>query len=178
MAINRANQEFRRRCRARKQPRPSGRPVLRVSHLFSGSRQPRRHPRDRRIGDGLRDGGGARHHRLANNRHHPPDRHDGLPPRRDKQLKWCDVDIDGSCPRLSDSKEGRSVRPIGLPVVEFLQSREGDDSGSYVFPGPRGEDTAFGGLPNHWNEIFFGTPLAGVTLHLSLIHISEPTRPY
>src|SRR3546814_3845690 len=33
-------------------------------------------------------------------------------------LKWCDVDLDGSCLRLSDSKEGKSVRPIGLPVVE------------------------------------------------------------
>src|SRR3546814_8705253 len=28
-------------------------------------------------------------------------------------LKWCDVDLDGSCLRLSDSKEGKSVRPIG-----------------------------------------------------------------
>lgn len=81
-------------------------------------------------------------------------------------LKWCDVDIDGSCLRLSDSKEGRSVRPIGLPVVEFLESQKRDDNGTYVFPGPRGEDTAFGGLPNHWNEIFLGSPLEGVTPHV------------
>ena len=38
-------------------------------------------------------------------------------------LKWCDVDLDGSCLRLSESKEGRSIRPIGLPVVEFLEAR-------------------------------------------------------
>ncbi len=81
-------------------------------------------------------------------------------------LKCCHVDIDGSCLRLSDSKEGRSIRPIGLSVVEFLESRQGDDNGSYVFPGPRGEDTAFGGLPNHWNEIFLGSPLEGVTPHI------------
>lgn len=81
-------------------------------------------------------------------------------------LKWCDVDIDGSCLRLSDSKEGRSVRPIGLPVVEFLESQESEDNGNYVFPGPRGEDTAFGGLPNQWNEIFIGSPLEGVTPHV------------
>lgn len=81
-------------------------------------------------------------------------------------LKWCDVDIDGSCLRLSDSKEGRSVRPIGLPVVEFLESRDSEDKGTYVFPGPRGEDTAFGGLPNQWNEIFIGSPLEGITPHI------------
>lgn len=81
-------------------------------------------------------------------------------------LKWCDVDIEGSCLRLSDSKEGRSVRPIGLPVVEFLESRERGDIGTYVFPGPRGEDTSFGGLPNQWNEIFTGSPLEGVTPHI------------
>lgn len=81
-------------------------------------------------------------------------------------LKWCDVDIDGSCLRLSDSKEGRSVRPIGLPVVEFLESRASEDNGTYVFAGPRGEDTAFGGLPNQWNEIFLGSPLEGVTPHV------------
>lgn len=81
-------------------------------------------------------------------------------------LKWCDVDLDGSCLRLSDSKEGRSVRPIGLPVVEFLESRDHDENGTFVFPGPRGEDTAFGGLPNQWNEIFVGSPLEGVTPHV------------
>ena len=81
-------------------------------------------------------------------------------------LKWCDVDLDGSCLRLSDSKEGRSVRPIGLPVVEFLESRDHEENGTFVFPGPRGEDTAFGGLPNQWNEIFVGSPLEGVTPHV------------
>lgn len=81
-------------------------------------------------------------------------------------LKWCDVDIDGSCLRLSESKEGKSVRPVGLPVVEFLEQRQSEDNGTYVFPGPRGEDTAFGGLPNHWDEIFLGSPLEGVTPHV------------
>ena len=81
-------------------------------------------------------------------------------------LKWCDVDLDGSCLRLSDSKEGKSVRPIGLPVVEFLEQQQSEDSGTYVFSGPRGEDTAFGGFPNHWGEIFLGSPLEGVTPHV------------
>jgi hypothetical protein len=39
---------------------------------------------------------------------------------------WDDVDVESSCFRLSDSKEGYSVRPIGLPVVEFLEARRGE----------------------------------------------------
>src|SRR6185312_9913057 len=33
-------------------------------------------------------------------------------------LKWKEVDTETSCLRLADSKEGASVRPVGLPVVE------------------------------------------------------------
>ena len=36
-------------------------------------------------------------------------------------LKWEEVDLGSSCLRLTDSKEGDSVRPIGLPVVECLE---------------------------------------------------------
>jgi hypothetical protein len=49
-------------------------------------------------------------------------------------LLWKDVDIDHSCLRLSQSKEGFSVRPIGLPVVEFLEGERPYADGSYVFP--------------------------------------------
>ncbi len=80
-------------------------------------------------------------------------------------LKWCDVDLDGSCLRLSDSKEGKSIRPIGLPVVEFLEAERESASGSYVFPG-YGADTAFGGFPRQWNTLFAGTPLEGLTAHV------------
>ena len=80
-------------------------------------------------------------------------------------LKWSDVDLDGSCLRLSESKEGRSIRPIGLPVVEFLEAQRQTATGSYVFPG-YGEDNAFGGFPNHWEALFKGSPLEGVTAHV------------
>ncbi|MEP2725501.1 integrase arm-type DNA-binding domain-containing protein [Roseibium sp.] len=80
-------------------------------------------------------------------------------------LKWCDVDLDSSCLRLSESKEGRSIRPIGLPVVEFLEAQRDIAMGSYVFPG-FGNDNAFGGFPNHWNALFKGSPLEGVTAHV------------
>lgn len=39
-------------------------------------------------------------------------------------------------------------------------------AGSYVFPGPRAEDAAFGGFPNHWKQIFKDSPLADVTPHV------------
>lgn len=84
-------------------------------------------------------------------------------------LKWTEADTASSCLRLSDSKEGESVRPIGLPVVEFLDERRKvlDGSvGTYVFPGPRAEDGAFGGFPNHWEQIFGNSALADVTPHV------------
>ena len=66
-------------------------------------------------------------------------------------LKWTEADTDASCMRLEDSKEGASIRPIGLAVVEYLEKRRKTATGSYVFPG-QGEDNAFGGFPNHWRQ--------------------------
>lgn len=80
-------------------------------------------------------------------------------------LKWSEVDADASCLRLEDSKEGYSTRPIGLPVVEGLEQRARSRAGTYVFPG-QDEDNAFGGFPNHWEQIFRNSPLAGVTPHV------------
>lgn len=80
-------------------------------------------------------------------------------------LLWCDVDSDHSCLRLSQSKEGYSVRAIGLPVVEFFESERPYADGSYVFPG-WGYDNAFGAFPNQWDAIFKGSPLDGVTAHV------------
>jgi len=56
-------------------------------------------------------------------------------------------------------KVNPSTRPIGLPIVEYLEDRRGDSVGTYVFPG-QGDDNAFGSFPNHWEKIFENTPLA------------------
>ena len=80
-------------------------------------------------------------------------------------LKWTEVDLESSCLRLSDTKEGASVRPIGLPVVEFLEARSRDANGDYVFPGERCAE-AYGALPNQWNRIFKGSALGDVTPHV------------
>jgi hypothetical protein len=68
------------------------------------------------------------------------------------KLMWAEADTDGSCLRLADSKEGPSIRPIGLPVVEYLEERREGQTSTYVFPG-QGEDNAFGSFPNHWEQI-------------------------
>ena len=73
-------------------------------------------------------------------------------------LKWTEADTEASCLRLEDSKEGDSIRPIGLPVVEYLERRRTNDVGTYVFPG-QGEDNAFGSFPNHWKHLFEDSPL-------------------
>jgi len=80
-------------------------------------------------------------------------------------LKWTEADTEASCLRLEDSKEGESIRSIGLPVVEYLELRRTDDPGTYVFPG-QGEDNAFGSFPNHWKHLFKDSPLSDTTPHV------------
>jgi integrase len=81
------------------------------------------------------------------------------------QLKWSEVDTEASCLRLKDSKEGKSIRAIGLPVVEYLEHRRISAVGSFVFPG-QGEDNAFGSFPNHWEQLFKRSPLSDLTPHV------------
>jgi hypothetical protein len=54
--------------------------------------------------------------------------------------------------RLIDNKEGSSIRPIGLPVVEFLEMPLKMRTGLY------GDDNAFGSFPNHWEQLFKNSP--------------------
>ena len=50
-------------------------------------------------------------------------------------LIWPEVDIDSSCIRLTDSKEGASVRPIGLPAIDLLTARRPEHPAGPVFVG-------------------------------------------
>lgn len=81
------------------------------------------------------------------------------------KLKWSEVDYDGSCLRLADSKEGASVRPVGLTVIERLERRMRSREGEYVFPG-RNPDQPFGYFQNRWKRIFDGSPLSDITPHI------------
>jgi integrase len=80
-------------------------------------------------------------------------------------LRWSEVDIDRSCLCLTDSKEGASTRPIGLPVIEYLEARRESCTGTYVFPG-FGDDNAFGSFPKQWEQIFRNSSLADITPHV------------
>jgi integrase len=50
------------------------------------------------------------------------------------KLRWDEADMEASCLRLVDSKEGASTRAIGLPVVEYLESRWTPKASTYIFP--------------------------------------------
>lgn len=80
-------------------------------------------------------------------------------------LRWSEVDDGASCLRLADSKEGKSIRPVGLPVIEHLQVRSASAYGTYVFPG-QAHDNAFGAFANHWDKIFTGTQFEDLTTHV------------
>ena len=78
------------------------------------------------------------------------------------KLKWSECDLEGSCLRLAETKEGASVRPVGLSVVEYLEGRKEDAVGPYVFPGLE-LGTHYGYFQTLWGQMFEGSPLAGVT---------------
>lgn len=81
------------------------------------------------------------------------------------ELKWSEVDFEGSCLRLSDSKEGASVRPIGLSAITMLEERHAKREGTYVFPG-QGDDNAVGNFPQSWKKLLSESALWDVTPHV------------
>ena len=80
-------------------------------------------------------------------------------------LKRSEVDVDASCLRLVDSKEGASVRPVGLPVLDLLASLVADDGQGFVFKGTV-EGKPLIGFPRLWKKLFKDTALSGVTPHV------------
>jgi integrase len=80
-------------------------------------------------------------------------------------LQWGEVDFEQSCLRLAESKEGYSVRPIGLPALEYLEERLPHAEGGYVFVGLR-NSPVFGAFPHQWERIFHGSTLDGITAHV------------
>ncbi|MEP9372559.1 tyrosine-type recombinase/integrase [Mesorhizobium sp. KR1-2] len=81
-----------------------------------------------------------------------------------ENLKWSEVDDDGGCFRLEDSKEGASVRPIGRPAFDVLAKIEREEENPFVLTALRGEG-AFGGMPGSWRRIVKRAELEGVTPH-------------
>lgn len=77
-----------------------------------------------------------------------------------ENLRWEEVDLAGRCLRLSDSKEGKSIRPLGNAAVDLLKrlskAKEKKESGAkanpHVLPG-HAHDKSFSGLPKAWGRI-------------------------
>lgn len=79
-------------------------------------------------------------------------------------LKWSEVDGAGKCFRLEDSKEGASVRPIGVPAFDVLDKTVKKKGCPFVLPAAR-SDGSFGGMPGAWKRIVARAKLDGVTPH-------------
>jgi site-specific recombinase XerC len=56
-------------------------------------------------------------------------------------LRWAEIDLDGSCLRLTETKSGRSMRAIGVAAVEHLRSLPRLHP-QYVFPNSTGSGPA------------------------------------
>ena len=83
------------------------------------------------------------------------------------KLKRTECDLRGAALRLSDSKTGASVRPVGKPALEALGGALGRSSGSsYVFPALRLAGAPYGGLSKAWGRIRATEPaIASLTPH-------------
>lgn len=80
-------------------------------------------------------------------------------------LKWPEVDIEGQALRLSDSKTGASIRPLGQAAIDVLKGIERKKGVDYVLPGVRDESKPYGGLAGAMDRIMKAAKLDGVTAH-------------
>jgi integrase len=79
-------------------------------------------------------------------------------------LRRDEVDSTGCCLRLSDSKEGASVRPIGEAAMRIIRETKEMPECPYVLTPLRGGQR-FGGLPGTWGKLVEKAKLDGVTPH-------------
>jgi integrase len=79
-----------------------------------------------------------------------------------RKLQLTEVDLQGRCLRLGDTKTGQSIRPLGEPVLRVLRSilnRPNRPTSKFVFPGrdPRKPFNGFGGATEGaWHRIVGG----------------------
>jgi integrase len=79
-------------------------------------------------------------------------------------LKRSECDLAGSCLRLTDTKTGESVRPLGGAAVKVLRDALARSKGACVFPAVRLPNGHYRGFPKAWGRIA-GKGLPGVTPH-------------
>jgi integrase len=79
-------------------------------------------------------------------------------------LKWTDIDLARRTATLSDTKTGRSVRPLSTQACDLLRGIQ--TTGALVFPASRG-DGPMGGFNGFWKKLrAFGDLPPDVTPHV------------
>ena len=79
-----------------------------------------------------------------------------------EKLRWDEVDLAGRCLRLSDSKEGKSIRPLGSAATDLIARLP--KNAPFVLLGNSSE-RHFSGLPKAWLRIRKRANLPDLTLH-------------
>ena len=79
-------------------------------------------------------------------------------------LQWAHVDFDRAYLRLSDSKSGEKIVPLGAPALELLATLPRIEGNPYVLPGEK-EEQHLVGLPKVWGRIKKRAKLQDVRLH-------------
>jgi integrase len=79
-------------------------------------------------------------------------------------LKWSEVDLEHSCLRLSESKTGAKVIPLGPPALAILARLKPVEGSPYVFPA-EAADGAFQGTEKVWRKVRKAARLDGVRIH-------------
>lgn len=78
-------------------------------------------------------------------------------------LRWTEVDLENSCLRLSDTKTGHSLRPIGALAVKVLKGHGAIAGSPYLFPG-RGE-SRYQGTPRQVSRIMSAAQIPNASSH-------------
>ncbi|MGB3834226.1 MAG: tyrosine-type recombinase/integrase, partial [Mesorhizobium sp.] len=79
-------------------------------------------------------------------------------------LRWSEVRADEGLLVLSDSKTGKSARPIGAAAIALLKSIKKADNSDFVFPAERGEGS-YQGTKGVWAKVIKKAQLPGVNAH-------------
>ena len=79
-------------------------------------------------------------------------------------LQWSEVHTNDGLLEFTDSKTGRSARPIGVAAIALLLSIDKQEGSKFVFPGERG-DGHYQGTKSVWSKAIKKAELPGVTPH-------------
>lgn len=89
-------------------------------------------------------------------------------------LKWSEVDFEGGCLRLEDSKTGEKVIPLGGAALAILKgAAERGESSKWVFPG-RTPDRPWKDLKGPWHRVRAAAGLPNLRMH-DLRHVFAGT---